>query len=95
MKGTGQIKVRKRGFDGQGITFAFVGKVLTREINVGPFAGGREEWHLANEETRISTQTGGFRLSGGVESWTSPTLVSVKFCFESRLGSTPIRDCEF
>ncbi|GBM82721.1 hypothetical protein AVEN_7549-1 [Araneus ventricosus] len=24
-------------------------------------------------------KTGGFRLSGGVESWTSPTLVSVKF----------------
>ncbi|GBM13511.1 hypothetical protein AVEN_82783-1 [Araneus ventricosus] len=50
MKGAGQFKVTKRGFDGRWITFAFVGKVLTREINVGLFAGGRKECHLANED---------------------------------------------
>ncbi|GBN21766.1 hypothetical protein AVEN_155628-1 [Araneus ventricosus] len=55
MKGAGQFKVTERGFDGRWITFAFVGKVLTREINVGLFAGGKKECHLANEETRIST----------------------------------------
>ncbi|GBM90933.1 hypothetical protein AVEN_104079-1 [Araneus ventricosus] len=93
MKGTGQIKVTKRGFDGQGITFAFVGKVLTREINVGLFAGGRKECHLANEETRYIKRAD--FVCRGVESWTSPTLVSVTFGFESRLGSAPLRDCEF
>ncbi|GBL54064.1 hypothetical protein AVEN_236850-1 [Araneus ventricosus] len=49
------------------------------DINVGIFAGGRKECHLANEGPGSVHKTGGFRLSGGVESWTSPTLVSVKF----------------
>ncbi|GBO39539.1 hypothetical protein AVEN_132149-1, partial [Araneus ventricosus] len=33
-------------------------------------------------------KTGGFRLSGGVESWTSPTLVSVRFNKHSELSQS-------
>ncbi|GBM41610.1 hypothetical protein AVEN_196219-1 [Araneus ventricosus] len=64
------------------------------DINVGLFAGGRKECHLANEDSdqyingRIS-----FVGRSGELDFTDAGERQV--CFESRLGSTPIRDCEF
>ncbi|GBN76352.1 hypothetical protein AVEN_172625-1 [Araneus ventricosus] len=64
------------------------------DINVELFAGGRKECHLANEDPdqyingRIS-----FVGRSGELDFTYAGERQV--CFESRLGSTPIRDCEF
>ncbi|GBN52367.1 hypothetical protein AVEN_159605-1 [Araneus ventricosus] len=80
MKGTGQFKVTKRGFDGQWITFTSVGRLLTRGTKMWDFLQVVERnvtWLMRRPES--VDETGGFRLSGGVESWTSPTLVSVRF----------------
>ncbi|GBO24884.1 hypothetical protein AVEN_47663-1 [Araneus ventricosus] len=93
MKGAGQFKVTKRGFGGQGITFALGRKVLTREIN-GTLHGERK-WHRANEETRTASYNGRISFVGRSGELDFTYAGERQVCFESRLGSTHIRDCEF